>query len=636
MPRIILTKTSTTATRQSIDNYIARHLGGPPEGGSRPSGVATELAAARSPVPKGVSAEMSETLRQGAEYFSRVEKPRMHAFGFIAGLMQFHAGRRLDELTDAGRAAAAREVWASAQGPRQKTAHNLVFRLTPDFARELMGVKVPPEAELLRVVTTSLVRFQKAFYPNDRLGYLIGMHHDHEHLRAHVLLFPRTEKGIEINMTHSRPVPDRFGGARRFQCQRFIKQQIDDLARSLHSSRVAQRSRMEPSGVAEAQSRLLSQYAADLANHEVTEERGRGQQLTEADAWSRALEKRATLLRSGGAAIRDALDKAYEQRLMNFNKMTKAQAGREIKETIEAIKRVRASLRKALGQGNAWEGARGVWKARHQLVRDVRTFKAMVYRWGRRICGEPNFRTWSEREWFERRAQAGDDLGRFMRETHDELRRSLMQREIISYTGTQARHATRWIGRTLAETKLSQLQHIQNAMRERLKDHQATVVKARAHEDLRARQCRIMLHHLEIDLADQRAAMAGRKPTYLQDYEQWRHGLETPVALVELGLLDAAEYLETEGAAVWKRNQVAPIEPPPPDPDPIKETAQPEQPTSNADLAWTVAERIRAIVRADAKAVAQAMRAPYSRHVPRNPAPPTLVNAVDQLADLAM
>lgn len=640
MARTLLKKTSTTKTRQSISAYVSQYLDETAEQHGARRGVSPEFSAAqRSGGPGRVAAATSARLQEGQDYFTRVEKGQIHAFGFIAGLMQIHSGRRLGDMDNAARADAARLVWNSARGHRQKTAHNLVFGIHPDFVRELMEAKVPADEELLRLVGTSLDRFQKRFYPNDRLGYLVGIHHDHQHLHAHVLMFPWTEKGVELNMTYSAPEPDPMGGTRRIQYQQYIKDQFDDLARALHTTRVAQNPRMEPLA-AEVQSRLLSQYVGDLANHEVTAERAKGQQITEADGWTRTLEKRWTLLRSGEDAIRRALDAAYEQRLINFSKMTKAQAGREIGETLERIKGVRASLHKALGRGNAWEGARGLWKARQQLVSDVRAFKSLVYRWGRRTCGQPNFRSWSEREWFEKRAQAGDDLGRFMAETHGQFSRSLMQREIVSYLSTPIRHATRQIARDLMESRLHLLNQLQGSMLEKLKGHREKVAQAREHEDLRMRQCRIMLHHLEMDLADQRAAMAGRKPKYLQEYEAWRlHGVPIPVALAEVRLLDAEEQVGRESAVAWNRARVEPLEPPPPDPDPIKESAQPERLLGPAELrerlAQTQRDRVRAMLGGDGAALGNVIRTPSSRAVPRNPVSPGIANPADPTEDLA-
>lgn len=135
--------------------------------------------------------------------------------------------------------------------------------------------------------------------------------------------------------------------------------------------------------------------------------------------------------------------------------------------------------------------------------------------------------------------------------------------------------------------------------------------------------------------------MAGRKPKYLQEYEAWRlQGVATPVALAEMRLLDAEEQVGRESAVAWNRARVEPLETPPPDPDPIKESAQPERLLGPAELRERLAQnqrdRIRAMLGADAGAIDEVLRVPFSRTIQRNPVSAGITDPTEDLATVEM
>jgi len=61
------------------------------------------------------------------------------------------------------------------------------------------------DAMLIQGVRTVMRRFQENYYPGDRLGYLVGIHHDTKQVHAHVMLFPFTEGGQNLRVTDSGP-----------------------------------------------------------------------------------------------------------------------------------------------------------------------------------------------------------------------------------------------------------------------------------------------------------------------------------------------------------------------------------------------------------------------------------------------
>ena len=88
----------------------------------------------------------------------------------------------------------------------------LFLRLDPAKTVELAMDLVDIDRLLVRCIEGAFGMLERAHYPGDRMGYILGIRHDavaetanqpgRPHIRANVLVLPQTENGIRISLTH--------------------------------------------------------------------------------------------------------------------------------------------------------------------------------------------------------------------------------------------------------------------------------------------------------------------------------------------------------------------------------------------------------------------------------------------------
>ena len=196
-------KTSTAKTKETVSTYIMSYLD--------ETSKAAALEASRklgdearkvgyAAVQHGVSAPQE----LGIDYLTKEEKGKIRAYGFLRDDVASIGGKPSHQLDNDDRIIACHRAWMQRmeEHPKgKKFAHKYVFSLDPRFC-ELMGAAGKDcDALLVQGARTVMRRFLEKFYPGDRLGYLVGIHHDRKHLHAHILLFPYTEKGQHLRVT---------------------------------------------------------------------------------------------------------------------------------------------------------------------------------------------------------------------------------------------------------------------------------------------------------------------------------------------------------------------------------------------------------------------------------------------------
>ena len=68
-----------------------------------------------------------------------------------------------------------------------------------------------------------MYRFKENFYPEDRIGYAYGIHHDTDNLHMHVFLLPRTEKGKRVGFSDQLKGRQTFSGHKiKFAIQKLV------------------------------------------------------------------------------------------------------------------------------------------------------------------------------------------------------------------------------------------------------------------------------------------------------------------------------------------------------------------------------------------------------------------------------
>lgn len=189
-------KTSTAKTKETVSTSILSYL----DETSKKEALEESRKQGYAAVQNGVSAPQE----LGINYLSKEEKGRVRVYGFLRDDVSRLGGMPSHLLDNDQRVIACHRAWMSRLEEHpgvKKFAHKYVLSLDPRFC-ELMGAPgKDADALLVQGVRTVMRRFQEKFYPGDRLGYMVGIHHDRKHLHAHVLLFPFTENGQHLRVT---------------------------------------------------------------------------------------------------------------------------------------------------------------------------------------------------------------------------------------------------------------------------------------------------------------------------------------------------------------------------------------------------------------------------------------------------
>ena len=191
-------KTSTATTKESVSKYILSYVD--------ETSKADALAESRKQSYGDVQFGKPNPVEQGIGYLSKEEQGRIRVFGFLRDDVEKLTGMPPNHLSNDARVMACHRAWMGRleQHPGvKKYAHKFVLSLDPRFCELMARGGKDSDALLIQGVRTVLRRFQEKYYPGDRLGYLVGVHHDRQHIHAHVLLLPWAESGRHLKVTDS-------------------------------------------------------------------------------------------------------------------------------------------------------------------------------------------------------------------------------------------------------------------------------------------------------------------------------------------------------------------------------------------------------------------------------------------------
>lgn len=140
----------------------------------------------------------------GIDYLSKEESGKVRAYGFLRDDITRMTGKNPHLLDNDTRVAASHCAWMQRIETKRarKFGHKFVLSLDPRFCELMAAGGKDTDALLVQAGRTVLRRFQEKYYPGDKLGYLVGIHHDRQHIHAHILLYPYTESGKHLNVSN--------------------------------------------------------------------------------------------------------------------------------------------------------------------------------------------------------------------------------------------------------------------------------------------------------------------------------------------------------------------------------------------------------------------------------------------------
>lgn len=93
--------------------------------------------------------------------------------------------------------------WIEQREASSVKAIHMVFSLDPRHGALAGELGIPVDNVLNSAVADTFSAFNDRHYPDSRIGYMIGFHHDKHHTHAHALIYPVTSSGQRINLSNN-------------------------------------------------------------------------------------------------------------------------------------------------------------------------------------------------------------------------------------------------------------------------------------------------------------------------------------------------------------------------------------------------------------------------------------------------
>ena len=537
--RCIIFKKTSTSRSGNLAGYIRRYLD---ETKKRENSIN----------PDGsTGANVANRLQQGKDYVTKHEQGRVHVHGFLREEIYKECGKHPHELEAGELTTVIPNVWKRKirEKSLKKTAHKIAFALDPEICEMMMMAGIPVDETLLGIVNTTFKNYAEEFYPGQELGYLAGIHHDKKHVHAHVLLYPQTDQGTPINISHHSKRRLSNGRVVRIDFQGFLKDTVERLTRRMYLDKVRRVAMMQdrPTDV-KAQSKMILLTAI---------RRTRKEMPTTADPqgfWSRVLSVRKQLEGSVGGESHNVVEQevraTYEERLQNFNQLSPENAQAVLDRALEArdkLKKEQEAANKTFASQSKERSKNNPWKALQVLRRECFRAKKLVLKGKELNWSVPAFLQHAEGKWFLRRMEQKDELGKTLRQVFvnyskemDAARdRDEYRRDIKDAFGKRAITSVvrpGWVTRQAAlKNQLAILDRVQKELTKKAQEQIEQELKNKhAQKELRRRNL-VKLQLLEIEILDAGSKLKGKKPVYLQQYEAWKAtGTKVPLEITAI------------------------------------------------------------------------------------------------------
>lgn len=168
---------------------------------------------------------------QSIEYISKEESGRVNAAGFLRDMLLRKGGKAPDSMDNEERkqkiSAAIRKHIGIYGRYRGACAHKIVMSMSSELNDKIKKAGLNPDMVLISHMKKVMKDFQDKFYPQDRIGYAYGLHHDTDHLHAHIYLVNRTEKGRHV--AYSRPLKGKSSPRRQLDQMGFCDARLNKI-----------------------------------------------------------------------------------------------------------------------------------------------------------------------------------------------------------------------------------------------------------------------------------------------------------------------------------------------------------------------------------------------------------------------
>lgn len=378
---------------------------------------------------KGLDAMATEAknqpnwLKEGVDYLTKEDRGRLKAFGFLRDDVTKLRGLYPHQMENNDLIDASLDAWQARLKTKKikRVAHKYVLSLNPKLCEILMQTKHSADELLTNAARQVMRRYQEKYYPNERIGYLMGIHHDKAHLHAHIMLFPTTESGKLLRITDESP---KQGGRKPFlfmretaekEVERFYKKEIQHPFRATHRNNQKY-----------TQPRMLAFVAMHRAGAAAQEKSFGGSAQV-----AGMHQERERLLNGSKVSLRDAMKEGYEKaegtytRLMDYSKLVPSGfVGYEdnLNSKVASFKEQLDSCYKELKELKVT--SQETAQTRRSLYSDVSNWTHFRFNHAHITQGGYNMRDHEVADWAAKKLGKSDALGRLIHEWIEEKRSS--------------------------------------------------------------------------------------------------------------------------------------------------------------------------------------------------------------------
>ena len=171
-------KTSTATTKESVSKYIMSYVD--------ETSKADALAESRKLGYTAVQFGKPDPVEQGIGYLSKEEKGRIRVFGFLRDDVEKLTGRQPNHLSNDDRVIACHRAWMrGSSSTGVKSSPTSLCSASAGFCELMTRAGKDCDALLVRGLEPSSAASRNTTLGTG--GFLLGIHHDRQHVHAHIL-----------------------------------------------------------------------------------------------------------------------------------------------------------------------------------------------------------------------------------------------------------------------------------------------------------------------------------------------------------------------------------------------------------------------------------------------------------------
>lgn len=355
-----------------------------------------------------------QNLIEGIDYLTKEQRGTLKAYGFLRDDIAKATGKVPLHMENNERIVAAHNAWMERLKYKKTRTygHKFVLSLDPRLCQILNESGKSVDEHLTQFCRTVMRRYQEKYYPNERIGYLMGIHHDKKHIHAHILLFPTTETGKVLAVTDGSRRSDLKG--KRARPHKFMQKLADNLVHKFYEKEFVYPARSSQREVHElTQKKLLTRAALMNVEEKFPDSKD--------DKWKKVVSEKNRLLKLPEDELRIELSKAYESDVSKYHTIVKRVAKQEIAEqAVEQMESKMAQQREAMdGLSNKLKKLNQqrleIIKKRQKMMRDLSMWKRLKDLHRTTPVGTFGFNNSDVGRWFYERMKEDDDFGKLLK-----------------------------------------------------------------------------------------------------------------------------------------------------------------------------------------------------------------------------